>query len=151
MCRNHRHGRQHGFYWKQIMQTTIIFLMHNAFYFKFIIIHMNRICDLQIKSISYFILCIASLRISYNGMSWNSRNTNADHTYLWRNRTYICIIHHWFDRPKDVILELYIVSSPQYLLVVWYNSLLSPVSSACVISHEYRMDWILLTTSGTHS
>jgi len=51
------------------MQMTIILLMNKTFYFKFMFIHMKRYFDLQITPIFIFILCIASLRIFYKGVS----------------------------------------------------------------------------------
>ena len=68
-CRSHRHGRRHGLFLAQVMQTTILFSIYKAFYFEIISMFMKRICELQIMLISsrreflfvlFFILCIAS-------------------------------------------------------------------------------------------
>ena len=122
------------------MQTTIIFLMYKTFYFKFIFIHMNRICDLQITQISYFVLCIASLRIFYNGVSWNSRFTNADHAYLCRNWSYIDIIYHWFRlRP---------LQGRHIIIICCFLSIVLFISGLIKQSYSYIYRWMDGRTDG---
>jgi hypothetical protein len=77
-CRSHRNGRRHDLYLAQVMQTTIVFSIYKAFYFKNISMFMKRICELQIMLISsrreflfvfFFSLCIASSRICSKRMT----------------------------------------------------------------------------------
>ena len=45
-CRSHRHGRRHCLFLAHVMQTTNVFSIYKAFYFKIIFMFMKRICEL---------------------------------------------------------------------------------------------------------